>query len=198
MLFSFYSLERDLLNFTSSCIHIHWSYWRFFGYINELIYIWDHKYKHVLTCWNNAWYLYTMAWKVYYDEKIQLYAWDKHFRKFLPKNMCPEGWFFRVWLSKRGPDALLAKNMLITILLPHKYTYINIDLQHLFVELLGQFQVQHYPIVAGYSFLKHKSSMVIKITIYFNNLLQGLSQDLETGCPKLAIVNCKVLGQPNF
>ena len=38
---------------------------------------------------------------------------DKNFQKSLKKKCgCPEGCFLRVWVSKRLPDALLAKTML--------------------------------------------------------------------------------------
>ena len=34
-----------------------------------------------------------MPWEWYEDEKNQLYAWDKHFKKFLTKKFrCPDSW----------------------------------------------------------------------------------------------------------
>ena len=37
-------------------------------------------------------------------EKVKLYAWDWHFKKFLTKRFgCPEGCFLRVWASTKAP-----------------------------------------------------------------------------------------------
>ena len=74
----------------------------------------DFHHKHVLIHQNKAWYGYTISLESYGDDKIQLYAWDWHFKKFLTKDFgCPEGCFFSVFGAQKDTceDALLAKTM---------------------------------------------------------------------------------------
>ena len=56
--------------------------------------------------------IHTISLELYWGEKIQLYAWNCYFQKLLTiKFWYPEGWFLRVWVSKRQTDAMLAKTM---------------------------------------------------------------------------------------
>ena len=51
-----------------------------------------------------------MSWELHGDEKIQLYAWDWHFKKLLKKIGCPECWFLRVWpvwVYKKTPKTMV-------------------------------------------------------------------------------------------
>ena len=56
-----------------------------------------------------------MSWELYYDEKLSYMLGIDILRNSAHKKIeCPEGVrgdFFRVWASKRHPDALLAKTM---------------------------------------------------------------------------------------
>ena len=60
------------------------------------------------------WYPYTIPCEWNWGEKkIQLYSWDWHFKKFLSKQFgCPARCILRVWMSKRCPEALLAKTVI--------------------------------------------------------------------------------------
>ena len=61
----------------------------------------DFNHKHVEIDRNKAWYPYTMSLELYGDRKVQIYAWDWHFKKFLTKKIgCPEGCFMGLGVQK--------------------------------------------------------------------------------------------------